>query len=180
MDKVFVTDIPFSDLKIGHRLRGVNGVFGTIRGTEVSRDEHVGEEKDNQIVLIIWSKDLAEPKGYPYEILSRVQVVGEPSTDLGNMVLTSVEYDESDRTVSDTVFDVGVKFSIECSLLDVNLTDDGYLSVMSHDVVIVADFAEDVIDTVDNDIFNYIDETISVEFIVTDFHILEITGVTLP
>jgi hypothetical protein len=167
MSNVCVTSIPFDELKKGHRLQGADGTLGTIMGTDVVLDEHIGEEDERQVVFIIWSEDQAISKAYDYEILSKVIVIGEPATNTDVVILTSAEYDEETRLVDTSILEVGRQFYVDGELIDINLTDDGYLSFMSHDVVVVVPVGVDP-DAIDEDIFNYIYETIRFNLIVTE------------
>lgn len=178
MSIVYVTSIPFDDLKRGHRLQGANGIPGTIQSTDVTRDENIGEEEERQIVNIIWSEDQAEVKSYSYDILSKVMIVGEPSLDLENIVLTSVEYDESSKTVEEDQFEPGTQFTIKGELLDVALHVDGYISVMSHDVVVVAPIGDNTAD-IDDDIYELIDTVIELDLVVLNDYTLEVRSVNL-
>lgn len=180
MSNIYVTSIPFEDLKKGHRLQGVNDVLGTIAETEIGRDEHIGEEGDLQLVHIVWSEDQSVVKTYRYDVLAKVLVIGEPSEDLENIVLTSSDYDESYGTIDSDRFEIGTLLTIEGEILDINLNrdDGGYLSIMSHDVVIIAVIHPDAED-IDDDIFNYIDETIKVNLVVVDGHKLNVMSVDL-
>lgn len=176
---IFVTDIPFADLKKGHRLEGANGDRGTIAETKVVRYDRIGEEGEHNVVGIRWSEYNAEVEWYEYERLSKVKVVGEPNKESEIVVLSSVEYDEETKTVDDAQFDPDDQFSVDGELLDVSLTEDApYIAIMSHDVVIVAPFTEDV-NTVNNDIFNFIDEKIRINVIVDEDYKLSITSFDL-